>query len=170
MKSDIQSLSVAVIASMGLLAGATLPNKASAGGTTTVTVNAKVKGACKVTSAPNTLDFGMIDPTGTANAVATTTFVMQCSKGITSTAATDDNGLHFAGGTKQMELSSGGSFLPYSIGYSGDSGFTGAGFGSGAASKAVTVTGTITPAQYSNATATAGSQVYTDTVTITVNP
>ena len=143
---------------------------ALAGGTTPLTVNAKISGVCKVTTAPGTLDFGTIDPSGAVNATASATFVMKCTSGTTSTAATDNNGLNF-NVTKRMKHSvTATAFLPYSIAYSNDVGFAGAGFAGAAASQTVTINGTITPAQYAAALATTGAQVYADTVTITVNP
>jgi len=144
---------------------------AAASGTTTLTVNAKISGGCKVSTAPALLDFGTIDPNGSTNAVATQTLVMKCSNGTTSTAATDDNGLHFAGATKNMVHSvTATALLPYALAYTNDTGFVGAGFAAAAASRIVTVTGTITPAQYAGALATTGAQLYADTVVITVNP
>jgi hypothetical protein len=62
------------------------------------------------------------------------------------------------------------AFLPYTLAYAGDLGFTGQGFGVAAGAQTVIVTGTITPAQFQNALVTAAGQVYSDTVTITVNP
>ncbi len=144
---------------------------AAASGTTTLTVNAKISGGCKVSTAPALLDFGTIDPNSTANAVATQTFAMKCSNGTTSTATTDDNGLHFAAATKNMAHSvTATALLPYALAYTNDTGFAGAGFGAAAATRVVTVTGTITPAQFSGALATTGAQIYADTVVITVNP
>ena len=142
-----------------------------AGGITTLPVTAKVSGKCNVTTGPGTLDFGTIDPSSGSNATATQTFVMKCSNGTVSTAATDDGGLHNSAGQKQMVHSANGAaFLPYGVTYSNDTGFTGAGFGAAAASQTVTINGTITPAQFSGALATTGAQTYNDTVTITVNP
>jgi spore coat protein U-like protein len=153
-----------------LMAGLAMSSGAFAGGTTSLTVNAKISGVCKVTTAPGTLDFGTIDPSGGANATATTTFVMRCSNGVTSTAATDNNGLNFST-TKRMQHSvTATAFLPYAITYSNDTGFAGAGFAGAATSQTITINGTVTPAQYAPATATTGAQVYADTVTITVNP
>lgn len=142
-----------------------------AGGTTSLPVTAKVSGTCNVTTGPGTLNFGTIDPSSGSNATATQTFVMKCSNGTVSTAATDDGGLHNVAGQKQMVHSANGAaFLPYGITYSNDTGFTGAGFGAAAASQTVTINGTITPAQFQNVVATTGAQSYNDTVTITVNP
>src|SRR4051812_1333833 len=47
--------------------GMTLSSTLFAGGTTPLTVNAKISGVCKVTAAPATLDFGTIDPSGGSN-------------------------------------------------------------------------------------------------------
>ncbi len=155
---------VLLAAGLGMAAGA------FAGGTTPLTVNAKISGLCKVTTAPGTLDFGTIDPSGGSNATAIATFAMKCTNGTTSTAATDDNGVNFSV-TKRMKHSvTATAFLPYAITYSNDTGFSGAGFAGAAASQTVTINGVITPAQYAGALATTGAQVYADTVTITVNP
>jgi hypothetical protein len=156
----------AVVLSVGLI----MSTGAFAAGTTPLTVNAKISGVCKVTTAPGTLDFGTIDPSGAANATASTTFVMKCTNGVTSTAATDDNGLNFSV-TKRMQHSvTATAFLPYAIAYVNDTGFAGAGFAAAAASRTVTINGTITPAQYGGALQTTGAEIYADTVTITVNP
>jgi spore coat protein U-like protein len=160
------SLVASALATAGLLSA-----NAFAGGTTTLTVNARIQGVCKVTTAPGTLDFGTIDPSGASNATASATFVMKCSNGTTSTAATDNGGLHFSAGSKRMQHSATATaFLPYSITYAGDTGFAGAGFAAAAAGQTVTINGVITPANYNGALATTGAQLYADTVTITVNP
>ena len=151
------------------VAGLALAPAAHAGGTTPLTVNAKILSVCKVTTAPATLDFGTIDPSSAVNATASQTFVMKCTNGTTSTAATDDNGLHF-NVTKRLQHTVAGNFLAYALAYVNDTGFAGAGFGGAAATRTVTINGSITPAQFQNALATTGVQVYTDTVTITVNP
>lgn len=169
MKAATRSIKSNVLASAVIAAGLVMSTGAFAGGTTSLTVNAKISGVCKVTTAPGTLDFGTIDPSGAANATASATFVMKCSNGTTSTAATDDSGLNFSG-TKRMQHTVAGNYLPYAIAYVNDSGFAGAGFGGAAATQTVTINGTITPAQYADALATTGAQIYADTVTITVNP
>jgi spore coat protein U-like protein len=140
----------------------------AAGGTANLTVNAKILGVCKVTSGPGTLDFGTIDPSSGGPALASTTFDMKCTNGTTSTAATSGNGLHFAGSTKNMlHPVTAGVLLPYSISFSGDTGFAGTGF-SGGASNTVTISGTVLQTDFANALASAAA--YTDTVVITVNP
>jgi spore coat protein U-like protein len=159
-----------VLAASLVAAGLAVSFNASAGGTTPLTVNAKILSVCKVTTAPGTLDFGTIDPSGAVNATASATFTMKCTNGTVSTAATDNSGLNFSAGSKRLKHSvTATAFLPYSVAYAGDTGFTGAGFG-GAAGTTVTVNGTITPANYNLALATTGAAVYSDTVTITVNP
>ena len=171
MRATTKSIKLTALASAVLAAGVAMSTGAFASGTTPLTVNAKISGTCKVTTAPGTLDFGTIDPSGAVNATASATFVMKCSSGTTSTAATDNGGLNFSGGSKRMQHSvTATAFLPYSIVYVNDIGFAGAGFGGAAASQTVTINGTVTPANYAGALATTGAQVYADTVTITVNP
>jgi hypothetical protein len=139
-------------------------------GTNTLGTSSVVVGTCKVTSPPGVLNFGAIDPSGVSNVTAATSFAMKCTKGTVSTAASDDGGLNFSG-TKRMKHSVvATAFLPYSLNYSGDTGFAGQGFGVAALAQSVTVSGTVTPAQFQNALVTQSGQVYSDTVTITVNP
>lgn len=158
-----------VLAALG--ASTLLPVPAAFGaGSNTLSLSADVTGTCQVTSAPGLLNFGTIDPSGASNVVASTTFAMKCTKSTVSTAASDNGGLYFSG-TKRMRHSvTPTAYLPYAISYSGDVGFTGQGFGGAAAAQTVTVNGTVTPAQFQNALVTTGAQVYSDTVTITVNP
>jgi spore coat protein U-like protein len=174
MKAATKSIKLNVLASAVIAAGLVMSNGAFAGGTAPLTVNAKISGLCKVTTAPGTLDFGLIDPSGLANATASATFVMKCTNGITSTAATDGGatgGLHNGGGFKRMQHSvTATAFLPYAITYSNDTGLVGTGFGAGGATQTVTVNGTVLVADYAGALATTGAEVYADTVTITVNP
>jgi spore coat protein U-like protein len=174
MKASTKIIKLTALASAVLAAGFVMSTGAIAGGTTPLTVNAKISGVCKVTTAPGLLDFGTIDPSGGANATATATFVMKCTTGTLSTAATDGagaGGLHSSGGFKRMQHSvTATAFLPYAIVYAGDTGFAGAGFGGAAATKTVTINGTVLVADYAGALATTGVQVYADTVTITVNP
>ena len=139
-------------------------------GSNTLSLSADVTGTCQVTLAPGLLDFGTIDPSGASSIVVSTTFAMKCTKSTVSTAATDNNGLHFSGAKRMRHSVTATAFLSYAITYSGDVGFTGQGFGVAAAAHTVTVTGTVTPAQFQNALVTTGGQVYADTVTITVNP
>lgn len=136
-----------------------------------MTASANVVGTCKVTMPPGVLNFGVIDPSGTTTTVASTTFAMKCTKSVVSTAATDDGGLNSLGGVKRMQHSAvPTAFLPYTLTYSGDTGFVGQGFGPTATAATVTVTGTVAPADYQNALVTAAGQTYNDVVTVTVNP
>jgi spore coat protein U-like protein len=158
-----------ILAALG--AGATLLAPAAFGaGSNSLTPSATVVGQCKVTSPPGILNFGTIDPSGIVNVTASTSFSMKCTRNTLSTAASDNGGLNFSG-TKRMKHSvTATAFLPYALVYSGDTGFTGQGFGAAAAPQTVTVTGTITPAQFQRALVTTAAQLYSDTVTITVNP
>jgi spore coat protein U-like protein len=131
---------------------------------------ANVAGRCKVTAAPGILNFGTIDPTGVSNAIASTTFSIKCTKGTVSTSASDDGGLYFSTTRRMRHSVNAANFLPYAIGFVGDAGFIGQGFGAAALARSVTITGGITPTQFQNALVTAAGQVYADTVTITVNP
>jgi spore coat protein U-like protein len=141
-----------------------------AAGSNTVSLSSTVIGTCKVIAPPGVLNFGTIDPSATGNITVSITFSMKCTKGTVSMAASDDGGVNFAG-TKRMKHSvTATAFLPYAIAYSGDLGFTGRGFGVAALAQTVTVSGTVTPAQFQNALVTTAGQVYSDTVTITVNP
>jgi spore coat protein U-like protein len=169
MKSPSKVLKQVALAAVAISAGLAMSTISLAGGTTPLTVNAKILGVCKVTATPGTLDFGTIDPSGAANVTATTTFSMKCSKGTTSTANTDDNGLNFSA-SKRMQHTVAGNYLSYAIAYTNDVGFAGGGFGGAAVARIMTINGTITPAQYADAMATTGVEVYADTVTITVNP
>ncbi|MFL6579147.1 MAG: spore coat protein U domain-containing protein [Burkholderiales bacterium] len=170
MKAALKQSRVSMLICAAVSAGLLVSNGVQAGGTTPLTVNAKISGTCKVTTAPGTLDFGTIDPSSGVNATASTTLVMKCSNGTTSTAATDNNGAFFSV-TKRMQHSvTTTSFLPYAIVYVNDAGFAGAGFAAAAPSQTITINGTITPAQFAPALITTGAQLYADTVTITVNP
>jgi hypothetical protein len=171
MKAAAKNIKLTALASAVLAAGLFMSTSASAGGTTTLTVNAKILATCKVIAAPATLQFGTIDPSTASNIVVTTTFTTSCTTGTAETASTDNSGLHAVGAQKNMQHSTiPAALLAYGVAYTGDTGFTGTGFGAGSTTRTVTVTGTITPAQFQNATATTGVQVYADTVTITVNP
>jgi spore coat protein U-like protein len=141
-----------------------------AAGTGTLSMGATVIGTCQVTTPPGTLDFGVIDPSGASNVTASTSFAIKCTKNTISTAASDNGGVNFSGSKRMKHSVNATAFLPYALSYSGDAGFTGQGFGAAAAAQTVTVNGVITPAQYQNALVTGAGQVYSDTVTITVNP
>ncbi len=150
---------------------ATFSAACPAAGSGNLGTGANVVGTCKISSSPGLLDFGLIDPSGAGNVTVSASFVMKCTKGTLSGAATDDGGLNNLAGGKRMQHSvTATAFVTYSVAYSSDAGFTGQGFGPAAATRTITVTGTITPAQFQNALVTTGLQRYSDTVTITVNP
>jgi hypothetical protein len=152
------------------LGAALVVSPAFAAGSNTLSLASTVVGTCKVTTPPGTLDFGTIDPSGGSSVTASVSFSMKCTKDTVSTAATDNNGLNFSGAKRMKHSVTATAFLPYTVTYSGDTGFTGQGFGGAAGAQTVTVNGTITPAQFQNALVTTGVQLYSDTVTITVNP
>ena len=139
-------------------------------GSNTLSMAATVIGTCKVTTPPGILNFGTIDPSGASNVPASTTFAIKCTKSTVSSAATDDGGLNFSSTKRMTHSVTPTAFLPYTVTYSGDAGFVGQGFGAAALAQSVTVNGTITPAQFQNALVTTAGQIYSDTVTITVNP
>jgi hypothetical protein len=141
-----------------------------AAGSNVLRLSTIVVGTCKVTSPPGILDFGSIDPSGSSIVTAVTTFSMKCTKGTISTAATDSGGLNFSGGKRMRHSASATEFLPYAIIYSADAGFAGQGFGAATLAQTVTVSGTVTTGAYRNALVTTAGQVYSDVVTITINP
>jgi spore coat protein U-like protein len=158
----------ALVALCALMAVPTL--QASAAGQNNLGTSATVAGTCRVTTPPGILDFGMIDPSRSTDATASTSFAIKCTKDTVSTAASDNNGLYFSGTKRMRHSATSTAFLPYAVTYSGDTGFTGQGFGPTAQAQTVTVRGLITPDQFQNALVTKAGEVYTDTVTITVNP
>ncbi len=140
---------------------------AHAADSTTLSVTATVlsKSNCKFdTTTPNTLAFGAIDPSSLTNASATRVWAFTC-KGSAPTASfvvSAGNGLHYSGGTRQMQHGiAPTAFLPYSVGVSP---------ANGNATKNVqvnlTITGTVLPADFGNAIAGA----YSDTVTVSLTP
>lgn len=164
----MRGMNASSCAALALLALCALP--AAGAGSNALGTSASVVGTCKVTTPPGVLDFGNIDPSGTSNVTASITFGVKCTRLTVSTAATDDGGLYLAGGVKRMRHSTAPTaFLPYSVAYVAAA-FIGQGFGPSAGAQTVTVNGTITPAQYQDALVTAAGQIYSDTVTITVNP
>lgn len=167
MKATYKSIKLTVLASAIVATGLVASPSAFAGGNTSMTVTATILATCKVITAPAALAFGNIDPSGLVNVTATTTFTTKCTNGTTESASTDNGGANVLAGQKRMQTTApAGKFLAYGVAYSGDTTFTGTGFGAGAANT-VTVNGTITPAQFQNA---AANTTYTDTVVITVAP
>ena len=112
-----------------------------------------------------TLAFGTIDPSGIANATATSSLVVRCggSAANATFAITDDSGLYKTGpgGYRMRHAVTTSAFLGYSVGYSPQTATIPKN-----TDQTITVTGTITAAQYGNAIA--GS--FADTVTLTISP
>src|SRR2546421_8678847 len=57
MKAVLKRSRLSILVCAALSAGLLVSNGVQAGGTTSLTVNAKISGTCKVTTAPGTLDF-----------------------------------------------------------------------------------------------------------------
>lgn len=134
--------------------------------TQNLTVSASVSGVCKFTAGTPTLDFGAIDPSGTAAIPATASAVSyKCTKGTLATGVTANDGLNVSGTTKRMKGPGAADFIPYTLTISGGTA-TGDGFGTGSTTKPVTITGSIAAGDYQNATAGA----YTDTIVLSINP
>lgn len=124
---------------------------ALAAGTATLTVNATVLGTCAFDTTDTTLSFGVIDPAAlVGDATATTSIAFTCSNGTQAT-LTDSSSGNLTGGF------SGGS-LPYALAYTIPVG-TGA-------SQNITIDGTIANADI----LTAAADVYTEVVTLSINP
>lgn len=136
--------------------------------TTTFGVSTTIAGVCVVSTAAGGLSFGAYDPTAVSDAVATTTFKVECSTGLAYTIGLSPGG---SGSDTLRTMSSGANHLNYNL-YS-DSGrttnwgaSTGALGGTGAGlttEQTITVYGKIPKNQYSPAI---GS--YADSITATV--
>lgn len=138
---------------------------AAASDTQNLTVSASVSGVCKFTAGTPTLDFGTIDPSGTAAIPGTASAVSyKCTKGTAATGVTADNGLNFSA-TKRMKGPGAADFIPYTLTITGGTA-TGDGFGTGSTTDPVNITGSIAAADYQNASAGA----YTDTIVLSINP
>jgi len=137
---------------------------AFAGNTSTLTVNATVKGTCEFNTASSILQF-TLDPSSSADAVATVAPTFWCTKGTTvTTPIATDTGLHYSGTSKQMMSAANISeFIPYTIDLAPAS-TTGAGKSTPIK---LTITGTVLNSNYINALAASD---YSDTVVITIAP
>lgn len=131
--------------------------------TNTVTVQANVFGTCKFLSTTSTLAFGSLDPSSGSDVNASTTVQFWCTKN-TSYSITDDDGLYESGpnGNRMRHESIPTEYIPYKFSYSPASG-TGSG-----KTKPITLTisGSIAYTDYRDAAA----GLYSDTVTLTINP
>jgi spore coat protein U-like protein len=136
-----------------------------------VTVSATVLDAsiCWFNSAASALNFGAIDPTGSANANAVTSIQFRCISGPPTATffIDDDDGLHETGpdANRMQHTTVPTQYLPYSLNLSPGSGTVPV-FFIITAWQTLTISGTVTPAAYQNAY----SGAYTDTVVITIIP
>lgn len=155
---------IIVLAAIALLAMAGL---AAAADTATVNVTATVAGTCQFTSAGTTVAFGTLpfDASGNASgATANGSIQFQCTTGA-SWSITDDDGLNETAPNANRLVSATVTpteYIPYTFSYSPASG-TGAGWSN---PQTVTLTASIAPGAYTSNS----PDVYTDTVTLTINP
>lgn len=149
-----------------LMLGMALP-LAAAAGTATMGVAATVttKNKCTFNSAIPGLTFAQIDPSGSADAVATTsvTFICRGSSANATFVFTSDDGIYKlgAGAPRMRHSTNTGEYLRYTLSFSPASATVPKN-----SNQTLTITGTIPAAYYANAMA--GS--YSDTVTISLNP
>ncbi|MGZ8474567.1 MAG: spore coat protein U domain-containing protein [Candidatus Deferrimicrobiaceae bacterium] len=151
-KSLTVFIAVAVLAAGGA---------AWAADTNTLTVSASVAGTCKF-SAPKTsaLNF-TLDPSVGTDVSGSTTTTFWCTKGVTTDAITNNNGLHFNAGKNQMAATVGTDVIPYTLSLTPD-GLTN---GGPTVTRTLTIAGSVLGADYTSKSA--GS--YADTVVLTIN-
>jgi spore coat protein U-like protein len=155
----MKSLKFARIAAVALAAAASSAAFAAAGDTQSLTVNATVSGACKM-STISPMAF-TLDPTVGTDQTASTTVQYKCTKGVTpGTFTVGGVAANYSG-----SLANGGNTMPYSIAWTAPS-TAGSGLGSGVTPISVTLTGTILGTDYVNAAA----GTYTQTISVTVAP
>jgi spore coat protein U-like protein len=134
-------------------------------GVLNITATVLSRSNCRFSSnAGMLLNFGSIDPSGTATRTATATKNFSCSGSapLATFAFTIDNGLFASGGSLRMRNTVVNTeFLPYALSLSPASGTLARN-----TTQTLTVTGTITSAQYRNAFV----GPFSDTVTITLSP
>ena len=121
------------------------------------------KSNCKFPNGAISLAFGVIDPSGSSSAIASTSTTFSCG-GSAATATfliTQDGGLNNASGNRLQHTTVPGAFLPYSLNLSPSTGTV-----PKSVTQTLTITGTIAPADYQQAIA--GN--YADTVTLTISP
>lgn len=136
--------------------------------TANLAVSATVAGKCKFATVGG-LTFGTssspgvsIDPSDAGNATGTASVTYRCTSGTAATSLGMNNGANFSG-TRRVAVAPAGPFMGYSL---VSAGFTQTGAGFGGAVLTATVTGTIPEATHQ----VAAAGVYTDTVSITINP
>ena len=124
-----------------------------AAATATIDVSATVLGTCSFDTTSYTMAFGDIDPASSGDVTQAVDLIFTCSNGTTYT-------LDDISGTQSMT----GAVPPGSLAYSID-GYTLSALGTGS-SQTVTITGRIADTDYQ----VAAADVYTDTLTIDINP
>ncbi|MBK0391656.1 hypothetical protein [Ramlibacter algicola] len=168
----MKSLKFARLAAIAAVA--TLSTAAFAGDTATLNVQASVTGTCKLyadssataVTAPFSMDFGAIDPLGTADATKSTTVYFKCSKGTSGvTFAVGGTTDGSAGYSDSLTGAGGaaGTTLPFSITWATPTTFN----GFGVAPQTITLNGKILKTDY--AIANAGTYSKTG-VTLAINP
>jgi spore coat protein U-like protein len=147
-------LKAIAVATLTLTTGLT-----AADGTQELNVTAEVRGVCKfITGSAISVNFGIIDPSGSLPATTAISVPYKCTKN--TPAPTVDIA---AGGAALT--GPGGTTMGYAIALPFAT-VSGAGFGPAVADSNAITTASIAPAQYQNAVA----GVYTDTVTLSINP
>jgi hypothetical protein len=124
-----------------------------AAATATIDVSATVLGTCSFDTTSYTMAFGDIDPASSGDVTQTVDLIFTCSNGTTYT-------LDDISGPQSMT----GTVPPGSLAYSID-GYTLSELGTGS-SQTLTITGRIADTDYQ----VAAADVYTDTLTIDINP
>lgn len=148
------------LAAVGVIGSSSLM---AASQTHDLAVSASVNASCKFSdSGPTALAFGPIDPTGSVDATASANVTFRCTKGTTSSIASEV-GVNDSGGAHRVK--SGTDFMVYTVSYGGTDAQVGTGHGA-AGDLTLAVSGKITAAQYQNAPALS----YTDTLTLTIAP
>lgn len=132
------------------LVGIFMVGNAMAAGTATVDVTANVLGACNFNNVNPTMAFGNIDPSSGITYPATATLDFTCTNGTPWTL--DD--------VSATNIAFDQAGLSYDVAT-----YALSGSGTGA-SQTIDIDGSISPAQYASATA----GVYTNTLTININP
>lgn len=130
--------------------------------TNSLTVSAAVSGVCKFNSGTSTLAFGTIDPSGAANATASSNVLYRCTKGTTAAVSNAITGARSMAGSGTAA----GETLAYALAFTSGASEVGTGFGAGGSDLTLVLGGTITPAQYQAVKA----GPYAETVTLTVTP
>ncbi|MEK6806403.1 MAG: spore coat protein U domain-containing protein [Pseudomonadota bacterium] len=160
MKTAIRSFAAVVVVAVAS------SSAFAASSTHDLAVSAQINGNCKFNGAgPTALTLAnsgaLIDTSLATDATGSATVPFRCTKGTTS-AISAGNGLHFAGGSRNVD--SGTETMAYSLALSDDA-QVGTGHGAGQ-DLTLTVDGTIAFANHQNASA----GTYTDTVVLTITP